>query len=138
VEIERTGEDCGEKVAPNPSSASLWQTEGLPIKMEPETHHFFMSENQVLLLLMYMTASVWLEYKSLTVRNPDAQVGWWAANWIVLCLYTSQFVKLLKSIDYLKDVEEWMVLLLSFFTLVLYDNVVKTIIKLLREEPEQR
>jgi hypothetical protein len=84
VEIERTGEDCGEKVAPNPSSASLSQTGGLPIKMEPETHHFFMSEKQVLLLLIYMTASVWLEYKSLTVRNPDAQVGWWAANWVVL------------------------------------------------------
>lgn len=101
--------------------------------MEPETHHFFMSEKQVLLLLIYMTASVWLEYKSLTVRNPDAQVGWWAANWVVLCLYTSQFAKLLKSIDYLKDVEEWMVLLLSFFTLLLYGSIVKAIIKIFRE-----
>ena len=90
---------------------------------------FSMSDKQLLLLLFYMTLSVWLEYKSLTVRNPDAQVGWWAANWIVLCLYTSQFAKLLKSIDYLKDVEEWMVLLLSFFTLVLYGSIVKVVIK---------
>ena len=93
-----------------------------------------MSEKQVLLLLMYMTASVWLEYKSLTVRNPDAQVGWWAANWIVLCLYTSQFAKLLKSIDYLKDMEEWVVLVLGFITLVLYDIVVKAVIKILHSE----
>jgi hypothetical protein len=92
-----------------------------------------MPDKQLLLLILYMTVCIWLEFKFLTVRNPDAQVGWWAANWIVLCLYTTQFANLLKTIDYLKDLDGGIVLLLSFFTLLLYDQLVRTIVKRLRE-----
>ena len=88
-----------------------------------------MLDKQILLLLFYMTLSTWLDYKSLTSRDSDAQVGWWAANWIILCLYTSQFAKRLRTIEPLKDLEEWMILILGFFTLCLYDYLIRKIIK---------
>ena len=88
-----------------------------------------MSSNTILLLLFYMTLSTWLEYKSVTSKDPDAQVGWMAANWIVLCLYTSLFAKLLKTIGYLEDLDEGVLLILSFLTLCLYDFLIRKIIK---------
>lgn len=87
-----------------------------------------MSDKQLLLLLFYMTLSAWLEYKSATSRNQDAQVGWGAANWIVLCLYTSQFATLINTMDSLKDLPDWMVLLLGFFMLVLYCKFIQIIL----------
>ena len=88
-----------------------------------------MLDKQLLLLLFYMTLSTWLEFKSVKSKDPDTQVGWLAANWIVLCLYTSQFTKLIKTINYLKDLDESVLLILGFLTLCLFDQIVRTIVK---------
>ena len=93
------------------------------------TTRFLMSDKQILLLLFYMTLSTWLEYKSVKSRDTDAQVGWGAVNWIVLCLYTSQFAKVLKTIDFLKDLDEGLVLIIGFLTLCLYEVIIRRIVK---------
>ena len=93
------------------------------------TTRFLLSDKQILLLLFYMTLSTWLEYKSVKSRDPDAQVGWGAVNWIVLCLYTSQFAKVLKTIDFLKDLDEGLVLIIGFLTLCLFDVIIRRIVK---------
>ncbi len=64
----------------------------------------------------------------MTSRDQDAQVGWWAAGWIIAILYTNQFAILLKTIDYFKDLDDWVVLLMSFFTLVLYGKLIQIIL----------
>lgn len=88
-----------------------------------------MSDKQILLLLFYMTLSTWLEYKSVKSKDPDAQVGWGAANWIVLCLYTNQFAKVLKTIEPLKDLDEVVILMIGFLTLCLYEVITRRIVK---------
>ena len=88
-----------------------------------------MLDRQFLLLLFYMTLSTWLEFKSVKSKNPDAQVGWMAANWIIVCLYTTQFTSILKAIDFLKELDEGLLLLLSFLTLSLYTLLMHTVIK---------
>lgn len=88
-----------------------------------------MLDKQILLLLFYMTLSTWLDLKSVKSTNPDAQVGWGAANWIVLCLYTTQFTSILKAIDFLKELDEALLLLLSFLTLSLYNALMHRVIK---------